>query len=82
MRLLIDGYNLLYATGLLGPGIGPGGLERSRMALVNFLAASLEPAELAQTTVVFDAPSHGRTPRFPTRPSSTEYSRTARGCSW
>jgi predicted RNA-binding protein with PIN domain len=68
MHLLIDGYNLLYATGLLGRGIGPGGLERSRMALVNFLAASLEPAELAQTTVIFDAASHGRNARANTPP--------------
>jgi len=55
MALLIDGYNLLHAIGLLGPGLGPGGLERSRAALVAHLAASLPPEELAQTTVVFDA---------------------------
>ena len=55
MYLLIDGYNLLYAVGLLGRGIGPGGLERSRLALVGHLAASLEPEELAGTTIVFDA---------------------------
>ena len=55
MSLLIDGYNLLHATGIMGRGMGPGGLERSRLALVNFLAASLEPEELPQTTVVFDA---------------------------
>jgi predicted RNA-binding protein with PIN domain len=55
MSLIIDGYNLLYASGILGRGIGPGGLERSRGALLNFLAESLEPGELAATTVVFDA---------------------------
>jgi len=55
MPLLIDGYNLLYAAGLLGRGIGPGGLERSRLALVGHLAAALEPEELAKTTIVFDA---------------------------
>jgi uncharacterized protein len=53
--LLIDGYNLLHATGIVGRGAGPGGFERSRLALLNFLASSLDPAELAQTTVVFDA---------------------------
>jgi uncharacterized protein len=55
MALVIDGYNLLHASGILGRGIGPGGLERSRNALLNFLAESLEERELAQTTVVFDA---------------------------
>jgi predicted RNA-binding protein with PIN domain len=55
MALVIDGYNLLHASGILGHGIGPGGLERSRVALLNVLAESLEERELAQTTVVFDA---------------------------
>jgi uncharacterized protein len=55
MPLLIDGYNLLYATGIVGRGSGPGGLERSRLALLNFLAHSLDPADLPHTTVVFDA---------------------------
>ncbi|MBN1395126.1 MAG: NYN domain-containing protein [Pirellulales bacterium] len=55
MPLLIDGYNLLYASGIMGRGIGPGGLERSRLALLNFLAASIEPDQLTRTTIVFDA---------------------------
>jgi predicted RNA-binding protein with PIN domain len=55
MALVIDGYNLLHASGILGHGIGPGGLERSRGALLNFLAESLDEQELAHTTVVFDA---------------------------
>ena len=55
MSLLIDGYNLLHAAGLLGRGIGPGGLERSRLALVGHLATALAPEELAGTTLVFDA---------------------------
>jgi predicted RNA-binding protein with PIN domain len=55
MALIIDGYNLLYATGLGGSGAGPGGLERSRLALLNFLVQSLNAAELPGTTVVFDA---------------------------
>jgi predicted RNA-binding protein with PIN domain len=55
MPLLIDGYNLLHATGIVGRGAGPGGLERSRLALLNFLAHSLAPADLPHTTVVFDA---------------------------
>jgi predicted RNA-binding protein with PIN domain len=55
MHLLIDGYNLLHATGIVGRGVGPGSLERSRLALLNFLAASVDPSELPHTTVVFDA---------------------------
>ena len=53
MPLLIDGYNLLHASGILGGGSGS--LERSRLALLNFLAAALDEAELPRTTVVFDA---------------------------
>lgn len=55
MTLIIDGYNLMHAAGIVGRGMGPGGLERSRLALLNFLAESLEPSELSATTVVFDA---------------------------
>lgn len=55
MGLLIDGYNLLHATGLFGRGQGPGGFERSRQALLNFLVETLDEAERGRTTVVFDA---------------------------
>ena len=55
MSLLIDGYNLLNATGIVGRGAGPGGLERSRLALLNFLAESIDPKEIPHTTIVFDA---------------------------
>lgn len=55
MAILIDGYNLLHVTGIFGRGRGPGTLERSRRALLNFLAESIEPTEVSRTTVVFDA---------------------------
>ncbi|HEV3345216.1 MAG TPA: NYN domain-containing protein [Pirellulales bacterium] len=55
MTLIIDGYNLLHATGLGGEGAGRGSLERSRLALLKFLARSIDAAELPATTVVFDA---------------------------
>jgi predicted RNA-binding protein with PIN domain len=55
MAILIDGYNLLYASGILGRGRGPGFLERSRQALLNFLAESLDEKELSRCIVVFDA---------------------------
>jgi uncharacterized protein len=63
MPLLIDGYNLLNATGIVGRGAGPPSLGRSRLALLNFLAASIDPRELAHTTVVFDA--HDAPPGLP-----------------
>lgn len=55
MALLIDGYNLLYASGFLGRRRGPGGLARARSALLNFLSATLSPAQVRRTTVVFDS---------------------------
>jgi uncharacterized protein len=53
--LFIDGYNLMYAAGIVGGGKGKGGLERSRAALCRFVAESLNDAERAGTVVVFDA---------------------------
>ena len=55
MTLLIDGYNLLNSVGIVGRGVGGSSLQRSRIALLNFLAQSLEEAEIRRTTVVFDA---------------------------
>jgi len=55
MAILIDGYNLLYAAGVLPAGVGPSTLERSRRALLNVLAESIEPRLIQRTTVVFDA---------------------------
>ncbi len=56
MALIIDGYNLLYVTGIVGDVAGAGGtFQRSREALLNFLATSIPEAERGQTTIVFDA---------------------------
>lgn len=55
MGLIIDGYNLLNVTGIFGAGGGPRSFERSRLALLDFLADRLEPEERATTTIVFDA---------------------------
>lgn len=55
MALIIDGYNLLHATDLFGPGPGPDTLEKSRYALLNFLCDVLDPKELREATIVFDA---------------------------
>lgn len=55
MAILIDGYNLLHAAGIIPRGIGAGTLERARQALLNWLVGALQPDQLADTTVVFDA---------------------------
>lgn len=55
MRLLIDGYNLLFQSGLLPRRRGPDGLERARRALLRTLAGLLRPEEVGQTVIVFDA---------------------------
>ena len=53
MSILIDGYNLLHVTGIFGSG--PASFRRSREALLDFLAAMIDPAELPRTTIVFDS---------------------------
>jgi predicted RNA-binding protein with PIN domain len=55
MRILIDGYNLMYALGLLGRKFGPDGFRKVRLRFLNDLAAALDPVEAHQTTIVFDA---------------------------
>lgn len=54
-KTLIDGYNLMYAAGIVGRRRGRGGLEHSRAALLDLLAESLPPDEAPRTVVVFDA---------------------------
>ena len=55
MALLIDGYNLLNVTGIFAQA-GPGTeLHRTRVALLNFLSASIDQRERKATTIVFDA---------------------------
>jgi uncharacterized protein len=55
MRLLIDGYNVLHQSGLLGKGRGGVWLERGRKKLLDLLRDSLDPALLPATHIVFDA---------------------------
>ena len=57
MLLLVDGYNLLYVSGLFGSADGPPTLERSRLALLEFLADKLPQPLRKRTTIVFDAAS-------------------------
>lgn len=51
MALLIDGYNLLHVTAI----VGHGGLRSSRESLLRFLASAIDPRERLRTTIVFDA---------------------------
>ena len=53
MALLIDGYNLLHVTGIVGRR--GSGLQGSREALLRFLATAIDAAERPRTTIVFDA---------------------------
>ena len=54
MRYVIDGYNLLYAWGVLRGRVGPHGLEQARQALLGQLHGRLG-ADAVAVTVVFDA---------------------------
>ena len=54
MKLIIDGYNLLHASGVFGTGRGERAFEESRRALLDMLAELLGE-EAGQTVVVFDA---------------------------
>ena len=55
MRLLIDGYNLMYAQGHMGKKFGPDAFRKVRARFLNDLAGRLGPVEAHLTTVVFDA---------------------------
>jgi predicted RNA-binding protein with PIN domain len=54
--VVIDGYNLLHAMGILPSDcrVGPRGLERARRRLVSLLIAALGD-DVSQTRLVFDA---------------------------
>jgi len=54
MKILVDGYNLLHASGVFGAARGPRGFEASRQALLDTLALLLGD-DRAHATVVFDA---------------------------
>jgi predicted RNA-binding protein with PIN domain len=65
MALLIDGYNLLNATGIFAKA-GPGTeLHRTRLALLDFLVSSIDRRERRETAIVFDA--SGAPPGLPRR---------------
>lgn len=51
---LIDGYNLLFAMGVLSARAGPHGLENARLGLLGLLQGTYGE-ETARVTVIFDA---------------------------
>src|SRR4051794_7538370 len=55
MLLLIDGYNLLFASDVFASPAGPPTLQRTREALLQVLAGLLPRKYQGRTTVVFDA---------------------------
>lgn len=55
MALLIDGYNLLHASGVFPASHLPGTLHYARTALLDELLSMLPERELRQTTIVFDS---------------------------
>ncbi|MBL8828365.1 MAG: NYN domain-containing protein [Planctomycetaceae bacterium] len=65
MPLLIDGYNLMHAAGIIGSGPARTSLERSRIALLKFIAEQVDIVAERQVTVVFDAA--GAPPGLPPR---------------
>src|SRR5581483_35244 len=68
MRYLIDGYNLMFALGLLSKQVRPDGVEPARRRLLEFLHARLGD-DCGRATVVFDAA------RAPRQTPAEEYDR-------
>jgi predicted RNA-binding protein with PIN domain len=62
MRILIDGYNLLFQSGLGGRAGGPGWIHRARDQLLEFLHEHLVDYWATGTTIVFDK-SQGKVPQ-------------------
>lgn len=54
MKLLVDGYNLLHASGQFGRPSDPPTLETARRTLLDYIADQLSERDRQQTTVVFD----------------------------
>jgi predicted RNA-binding protein with PIN domain len=68
-KLLIDGYNLLFESNLVGRGRGRNWLPNARNRLVQLLSERLSATELSNTRIVFDAPKFGSAPQRESLPS-------------
>ncbi len=63
-KILIDGYNLLFQSQLVGKGRGRNWLPAARGRLVKLLHDRLTAQELSTTQIVFDAPRVGPAPKI------------------
>lgn len=54
MRILIDGYNLLFQSGLGGRARGPGWVQRARGQLIDLLHSTMDAHWATATVIVFD----------------------------
>ncbi len=68
-KLLIDGYNVLFQSPLVGRGRGRDWLVAARGRLLQLLSSRLTQVELSTTQLVFDAPEFGQAPPDATYPS-------------
>lgn len=68
MPLIIDGYNLLYAAGVVSSLDGSGTFEQDRLMLLELIRSVVDDEEIRQTVVVFDSakapPGLPRTVRY------------------
>lgn len=60
ITLLIDGYNLLHATGALNLSRGPNSLAKARDRMLAQIASNLTESDRLKTQVVFDARRSGK----------------------
>jgi predicted RNA-binding protein with PIN domain len=60
LRLVVDGYNLMFVSGLMGKIRSADDLGRSRSRLLEKMSALLAPELALRTAVVFDAPRSHR----------------------
>lgn len=61
-RLLLDGYNVLFQSQMVGSNRGMGWLPKARERLLRLLVARLSHENQSRTVVVFDAAKFGETP--------------------
>lgn len=61
-KLLIDGYNVLFQSQLVGRGRGRNWLPAARTRLQQLLTSRLTDAELSTTQLIYDAPQFGQAP--------------------
>ena len=60
VRIVVDGYNLLFVSGSMGKVSSADDLERSRNRVLDLMLKYLPPELAARTIVVFDAPRFRR----------------------